>query len=262
MRRRPTSSPPPTISIGRRDWRSIPSNAATSPRRRLGDAGGGRARVRRVGVGREHVLRYGEHHRPRPPGHCGVEGTAHVLGDALGVVDLGHPLRHLAVHAAVVHLLERLAVHHPAAHLADDEDERGRVLERDVDPGRRVRRPRPAGDHAHPGPAGELAVRLGHHRRSALLAAHHGGDAGEVVQPVEHREKALAGHQEDPIAALNGELVGEDPPAVPKVPLRHRRTSDSAPRRKRPTGGSVRPARGAKAAAPAFSSAPRPRAAA
>ena len=103
---------------------------------------------------------------------------------------------------------------------------------------------------------------------SAIIAAPpswrhtHGGDAGEVVQPVEHREKALAGHQEDPIAALNGELVGEDPPAVQKVPLRHRRTSDSAPRRKRPTGGSVRPARGAKAAAPAFSSAPRPRAAA
>ena len=150
-----------------------------------------------------------------------MKRAAHVLRDPLGPVDLGHPLGHLPVHAPVVHLLEGLAIQHPAAHLADDEHQGSGILERDVDSGRGVGRARPAGDHAHPGPAGQLAVRFGHHRGAALLAADHRLDARKVVEPVDRGEKALPRHEEDPVAPLDRELVGEDPAAVAKVT--HRR---------------------------------------
>ena len=94
-----------------------------------------------------------------------------------------------------------------------------------MDPGRGIGRPRPAGDHAYAGATGELAVRLGHHRRPALLAADDGADPGEIVQSVDGREKALARNEEDPIASLYGELVDEDAAAVSNIT--HGRTPGS-----------------------------------
>ena len=44
-------------------------------------------------------------------------------------------------------------------------------LARDMHAGAGIRGAGPARDHANAGLAGELAVGLGHHRRSALLAA-------------------------------------------------------------------------------------------
>ena len=79
-----------------------------------------------------HVLGQREHHRAGPARHRGVERAAHVLGHAVGAVDLRDPLRHLAVHAAVVDLLERLALDEVVADLADEENHRRRILVRGV----------------------------------------------------------------------------------------------------------------------------------
>ena len=96
---------------------------------------------------------------PAPPGRagpasrCGRRG--HVLGQAVGVVDLADPLgeaeRSGAEHLPVVDLLERLAVALVARDLADEQDQRRRVLERGVQADRGVARARPAGDEAQPG---------------------------------------------------------------------------------------------------------------
>ena len=128
------------------------------------------------------------------PGTAGggdVEGARDELGDPVGVVDLLDPLRHRAEHLAVVDLLERLAPQHRPRHLADQEDQRRRVLERGVDAAGGVRRARAARDHADAGPAGELPVGVGHVRGADLVAA---GDEADrrVEERVEHGEVALA----------------------------------------------------------------------
>ena len=64
------------------------------------------------------------------------------LGDPGGVVHRRHPLRHLAEHARVVELLERLAAEVAPRHLADEQDQRRRVLVRGVHADRGVGRAR------------------------------------------------------------------------------------------------------------------------
>ena len=88
---------------------------------------------------------------------------------------------HLAIcaeHAAVVDLLERLAFLLIRGDLADEQDQRRRVLERRMHADRGVGRARPAGDEADPGTAGQLAVGLGHVRGSRLVAAGDQPDRG------------------------------------------------------------------------------------
>ena len=165
----------------------------------------------------QHVLGQGQHHRPHAPGGRHMEGAADELGDALGTVDLCHPLGHLAEHAAEVDLLEGLALDHLAADLADEEDHRGRVLEGDVHAGGGVGGARPTGDEADTGPARQLAIGIGHHRRPALLAADGQGDLRRIVERVERRQIALAGHAEGMIGALRPERIDQDLPAGSEV---------------------------------------------
>ena len=110
---------------------------------------------RRRGHDAQHVLGQGQHHRAGPALHRGVEGAGDVLGQAVGVVHLGDPLgeaeRAGAEHLPVVDFLEGLAVALLARHLADEDDERRRVLEGGVDADRGVARARAAGDEAVPG---------------------------------------------------------------------------------------------------------------
>ena len=57
-------------------------------------------------------------------------------------------------------------------------------------------------------------MRLGHHRGAAFLAADDDVDVRVIVKPVQHRQKALARDQKYPLATVNAQLIGEDPPAV------------------------------------------------
>ena len=139
--------------------------------------------------------------------HGRVERPGHVLGQPVGVLDLGHPLGHAQgarpEHLAVVQLLEGLAVALVAGHLADEQDHRRGVLEGRVQADAGVGRPRAAGDEAHPGATAELALRLGHEGGPALLPASHEADALAVlVKPVEDGQIALPGHAEDRVHAL------------------------------------------------------------
>ena len=148
-----------------------------------------------------------------------MERARDELGDPVGAVDLLDPLRHRPEHVAVVDLLERLAPHHPAADLADQEDQRRRVLIGGVDPARGVGGAGAARDHADPGPAGELAVGVGHVRGSDLVAA---GDEPQrgVVERVEHGQVALAGNAEGQLGPVDDELIDEEPAARPHVRAR------------------------------------------
>ena len=104
---------------------------------------------------------------------------------------------------AVVDFLERLAVALVARHLADEQDHRRRVLECRVHADRGVGRARAARHEAHARPAGELALRLGHVARAALVTA--GDEADPVamlVEAVEHGQEALARHAERRCRAL------------------------------------------------------------
>src|SRR5687768_12319483 len=68
----------------------------------------------------------------------------------------------------------------------------------------------PAGNEGDAGPAGHLAVGVGHIADPTLLAADDGLDLRRVVQRVEHGEKTLAWNSEDAVAALDPELLDKD----------------------------------------------------
>ena len=86
--------------------------------------------ARRLG---QHVLRQGDDDRARPAGRGDVEGPRDELRQARRVVDLGRPFGDRAEHGAVVELLESLALAHVAPDLADEHDQRRRILPGDVD---------------------------------------------------------------------------------------------------------------------------------
>jgi hypothetical protein len=160
----------------------------------------------------QHVLGQGDHHRAGAAGGRDMEGAADDLRDALGLVDLGRPLAHGAEDGAVVEFLESLALAHRAVDLADEQNERSRILIGDMDAGRGVGGARPARDEADAGLAGELAGGLRHHAGAALGPADGDLQLG-VVQRVEHGEIALAGHAEGVGRAVEDQLVDEDLPA-------------------------------------------------
>ena len=166
---------------------------------------GGILRLGHVG---EHVLRQPEHDRARTAGGGDGEGAGDELGNPLGVVDLRRPFREPAEHLAQVELLERLPLEHRPPDLADEKEERRRALNGGVQPHARVRRPRPPRGQADTRPPGQLPVRLGHVRRTRLVAADDEADRA-VVERVEHGEVALAGDAEGDVDAVDVQLVDE-----------------------------------------------------
>ena len=56
----------------------------------------------------------------------------------------------------------------------------------------------------------QRAVSARHERDAPLLPARHDVDLGRVVERVEHRKEAFAGHGEKTIAALREKVVDQD----------------------------------------------------
>src|SRR3546814_2547743 len=83
-------------------------------------------------------------------------------------------------------------------------------MEGDMDAGAGAGRARPARHEADAGPAGQLAIGIGHHRCATFLAAEVIGDLRRVVEGVEHGEVALTGHAEDAVDAFGDELRSEE----------------------------------------------------
>ena len=176
----------------------------------LGDLIGlGVGNVSKVG---QHVFGQRDHDRAGTARGRDMEGAADDLRDACGIVDLGRPLGHRAEDGAVVEFLEGLALAHALVDLADEEDQRGRVLVGDMDTGRGIGGAGTARHEADAGLAGELAGGFRHHAGAALGPAD--GDLHRgVVQRVEHGEIALARHAEGVGGAVDQKLVDEDLPA-------------------------------------------------
>ena len=180
-------------------------------------ARGAGTRVGRVGHLREHVLGQREHDRAGTARDRRREGARDELGNPLGGVDLEHPLGHAPEHLLVVDLLECLAPAMLARHLTDQQHERRRVLHRRVHAGGGVRRAGTARDHAHAGPAGQLAVGVGGvGGRGLVTAGDHAQAVAMRVEAVEQGEVALAGHAERELDVVQRELVGEQLPAAPE----------------------------------------------
>ncbi len=159
----------------------------------------------------QHVFRQRDHDRPGPAVHRAMEGLADQLGDAAGVLDLGHPLGHRPEHVAVVDLLERLAVGRLARHLPDQQDHGRRILKAGMQSDAGIGRTRTARHEGDPRLAHQLAVGLGHVGRAAFLAADDVADRVALgVERVERREIALARHAEDGVGAVDAQLVDQD----------------------------------------------------
>ena len=140
-----------------------------------------------------------------------MEGAADQFRDARRVVDLRHPLGHLAEHPAEVDLLEGLPLHHVPGYLPDEENHRGGVLVSGVDADRGGGGAGTAGDEPDARPAGQLAPRFGHVRHAALLAADDEVDVvRDVVQRVEGGEETLARDAEGGVDAVQAQAVDED----------------------------------------------------
>ena len=140
--------------------------------------------------------------------HRDMKRARHDFRNARRIVDLSGPFGDRAEHRAVVEFLEGLALAHLARDLADEHDDRGGVLPRDVQAGRAVGGAGAARHERDAGTAGELAGGLGHHHRPALLAADRDGDVA-VMERVERGQIALAGHAEDMADAVDQQLVDQ-----------------------------------------------------
>ena len=176
-----------------------------------GDAGDASATSADLG---EHVLRQGEHDRAGPPGGRDPERPRHQLRDPLGLVDLRDPLRHRAEHLRGSRAPGTPpGPTSPRAIWPTSSINGVESWEAVWTPHRRLRRARPARDHADARPAGELAVRLRHVRGAHLVAAGDEADRG-VVERVEHGEVALARNAEGEVDPVQRELVDEDPAAA------------------------------------------------
>ena len=168
-------------------------------------------RVRAHRARRQHVFRKREHDRSRPARHRHAKCARDIFGNALGPIDLRGPLRHAAVHPAIVDLLERLAIDEVAADLADEHDQRRRVLRRRVDADRGVRRAGSTGDEGDAGATGQLAVRFGHVGGPAFLPADDEPQrVADVVERVQHGQVALARDAERERGALRDQVGNED----------------------------------------------------
>ena len=157
-----------------------------------------------------HVFRQREHHRSGASRHRKVERVTHHLRHALGAVDLSDPFRHLAVHAPVVDLLECLALGHLVVDLADEQDQRCRVLECRVNADARVGRARAARDEADAGAAGQFAVGVGHVGGAAFLTADHELDCvARAVERIQRAKIAFTRHAKHHVGAVHSERIDQ-----------------------------------------------------
>ncbi|MNL15555.1 hypothetical protein D3C87_1365460 [compost metagenome] len=171
--------------------------------------------VRHAGAAPQRVFGQGQHYRAGAAAGGHREGARDEFRDAVGAVDLRHPLGHLPEHPAVVDFLERLALHEIVAHLADKQDHRRGVLERGVHADAGVGGAGAARDKADAGLAGQLAIGLGHIGGAAFLAADDRLDRiGVLVERVDAGQIAFAGNHEYAARAMDAQLLHQDLAAV------------------------------------------------
>ena len=135
-----------------------------------------------AGHARQHVLGQHQHHRARAGRSWPWRRRARRIrgcgpASSMRSTRLAMPLVLGPKKLRVVDFLEGFAVALVAGDVADEQHHRRRILERGVHADRCVGGARPARDEADAGPAGQLAVRLGHEGGAALLAVDDEADA-------------------------------------------------------------------------------------
>ena len=150
----------------------------------------------------QHVLGQGHHDGPGTALHRDVKGPRQQFGYPGRVIDLDSPFGGRAEKGRVVHFLERAAPAHAPLDLANEQDQRHRIVLGDVNAMRGVGGPRPARDHGNARAAGQAAHGVGHHGRARFLAADCQVDR-RVMQRIEHGQKAFARHAEHMLDALD-----------------------------------------------------------
>jgi hypothetical protein len=126
--------------------------------------------------------------------------------------------------------LERPAAAVGARHLADQQHQRHRVLLGHVHRDRGVGGAGAAADRADPGAAGDLGIRQRHETGAALVAGGDQVDVRRVVQRVQERQVALAGHAEDAVDAVGAQAFHHDIGGAPGIaPRGHGRFSPPIP---------------------------------
>ncbi len=138
-----------------------------------------------------------------------MKSPGHDLGDALDLVDLGHPFGLRTEDGAVVHLLESFAITHATLDLADKEYQGCGVLRGDVHACHGIGGTGSARNHTDARATGKLAVRIGHHGGSAFLTAYCYFDGG-VMQAVEYCQIAFPRHTEYVLDAVRQQLVDKN----------------------------------------------------
>src|SRR4029077_14182885 len=105
---------------------------------------------------------------------------------------------------------------HGALDLADEEDDRRRIMFGDMHAMGGIGRAWPARHETYAGTAGQPRRADRHHRRARLLPADGDFKRG-IMQRVEHGEIGFAGHAEHMFDALGFKLVDEYLPAGARV---------------------------------------------
>jgi len=141
-----------------------------------------------------------------------MEGARHRFRRLLGLVDLDDELGHIGQEPAVILLLQGHAPGFPALDLADQHDQRRRVVPGGVETDHRVRQARPARHHQHSGAAAaHPPVGGGHERRPALVPADDEPHPVVVGHRVGEAEIALARHAIDEVDVVRFETVDDKP---------------------------------------------------
>ena len=125
------------------------------------------------------------------------------------MIDLCRPFGHGAEHGAVIQFLHRIAAQKAAFDLAHKQDHGRGILLGDMNAGRGVGGAWGARDKTNAGPAGGLAIGLGHHGRAAFIAADRDRDAA-IDQGIEHRQIGFAGNAESLCHFLSDQLIDQN----------------------------------------------------
>src|SRR4051812_36989708 len=146
-----------------------------------------------------------------------MESMAHVFGNSVGSVDLRNPLCHLAKHPAVIHFLECFAFHHVAANLPYEQDHGCRILIRSMHADTCIGCTGPPCDEAKTRATGKFPICFCHECSAALLPAHDQPHAfADVVERVQHVQKAFSWDTKRRVSAMDRELIDQNLSAAPQ----------------------------------------------
>ena len=118
-----------------------------------------------------------------------------------------HVLGHVAEGDLVIDLLKGAAAQVGARHLANEQDQRHRVLFRRMNGDGGVTGTRPAADHGNARGARQLGIGDGHEAGPAFVAAGYDLNVVAIVQGVQYRKVAFSRHTEHTVDTVQHQCI-------------------------------------------------------